>query len=162
MLILGLFIGLVIGFILGRAIKPAEQKPDESFKYDYDYSDPDEREEKNSHYYYGIKDDKGIEREWLDPDPNAEPNNLFFGKKIVFTGNLQQIDRNDAAMYVSKLGGDVNTSISKKTDIVVVGENPGPSKMEKIKWINNTREPSIEIIDESGFIARISEYFDIN
>jgi NAD-dependent DNA ligase len=162
MFLLGLFIGAVLGMIAGILITQAPPAKEKTENYEYDYSDPATRSEGNPHYYYGIKDDKGIDSEWLKPDPYAEPNNLFYGKKVVFTGNLAHIERNDAAMYVAKLGGDVNQSLSKKTDMVIIGENPGPSKMQQIVQLNKVRNTPIELIGEDGFLSMIREYLDIS
>jgi len=161
MFFLGLLIGLIIGIAISVIATSKEKEPEKPFRYENYYSDPDERIEKSSGYYYGIKVDKGIDREWLDPDPAAEDNNIFYGKKIVMTGDFNEIERNDAAMYISKLGGDVNTSISKRTDIVIVGDNPGPSKMVQIDEINLTRQPEIEIFDEDKLLSVIREHFDV-
>lgn len=153
MFILGLLIGLVVGFFVGKSIKPTEQKAEESFADETDKDIPPDYDE--------LKENKAIDHEWLNPDPNAEPNNLFYGKKIVFTGDLRTLSRDSAAMYVSKLGGDVNTSISRKTDIVVIGKNPGPSKMEKVAEINITRQSMITIMDEKEFLLVIKDHFDL-
>ncbi|MDO8650390.1 MAG: helix-hairpin-helix domain-containing protein, partial [Candidatus Berkelbacteria bacterium] len=47
------------------------------------------------------------------------------GKSIVFTGTLQQMTRSEAQQKARELGADVNDSVSKNTDFIVVGENPG-------------------------------------
>jgi len=66
---------------------------------------------------------------------------IFSGKTVVITGSLEGISRNEAGDFVKKLGGKVSGSVSKKTDFVIVGEDPG-SKYEKaielgIRVINN-------------------------
>ena len=55
---------------------------------------------------------------------------IFNGKTVVITGTLDGISRTEAGEIVTRLGGKVTGSVSKKTDIVIVGENPG-SKAEK-------------------------------
>lgn len=77
---------------------------------------------------------KKIEKDDLKPDFNIEnTNNPFYQKKVVFTGDLISFSRKEAAHKIKLLGADVNTSVSKKTDFVIIGRKPGPSKMEKIQ-----------------------------
>lgn len=92
----------------------------------------------------------------LNPDfENANPNSPFYKKKVVFTGNLSSIERIEAATILKKLGADINTSISKKTDIVIIGANPGPSKVEKIDTLNN-EGCNIRVITETEFLTMIN------
>jgi DNA polymerase-3 subunit epsilon len=99
---------------------------------------------------------KRISRECLEPNLEAkDKEHIFYSKKIVFTGDLKAMERNEAAKKVQALGGDVNTSISKKTDYVIVGNNPGPVKMEKIKSLQEEGYP-IKIIYEDEFNQLIS------
>lgn len=72
----------------------------------------------------------------------------FSGKTFVLTGSLQNITRNEASDIIVKFGGITTSSVSKKTDIVVVGENPG-SKYEKAKELN------ITIWSEEDFLNKI-------
>lgn len=62
---------------------------------------------------------------------------LLDGKTIVFTGALQTFTRHEAQDLVEKLGGRASSSVSKKTDFVVIGENPG-SKAEKARSLGVT------------------------
>lgn len=66
------------------------------------------------------------------------------GKTIVFTGELKEFSRTEAEKIVREFGGDISSSVSKNTDFVVVGKNPG-SKYDKAK------ELGIKIIDEEKF-----------
>ncbi len=59
-----------------------------------------------------------------------ETQGLLEGKTLVFTGALQTLSRHEAQDLVEKLGGRASSSVSKQTDFVVIGENPG-SKAEK-------------------------------
>ncbi|MBI2637881.1 MAG: NAD-dependent DNA ligase LigA, partial [Candidatus Sungbacteria bacterium] len=49
----------------------------------------------------------------------------FTGKSFVLTGELETLSRDEAKSKIRELGGDVSESVSKKTDYVVVGSNPG-------------------------------------
>jgi DNA polymerase-3 subunit epsilon len=75
----------------------------------------------------------------------------FFKKKVVFTGVLNSISRQEAAYQVKKLGADIDTNISKRTNIVITGQSPGPSKMKKIIKFNNEGS-DIKIIKEDDFL----------
>ena len=66
---------------------------------------------------------------------------IFSGKTVVITGTLEGYTRKEIKNLVEKMGGKVTGSVSKKTDFVIVGENP-VSKYEKAV------EFGIEIIDE--------------
>ena len=66
------------------------------------------------------------------------------GKTVVFTGELRDYGRAEAQKMVREAGGNVVSSVSKDTDFVVSGENPG-SKYAKAKKIG------VEIIDEKNF-----------
>lgn len=62
---------------------------------------------------------------------NADTENPFYNKKVVITG-VFTIDRDVLAAKFKTMGADVNSSISKKTNYVIIGDAPGPAKMEKL------------------------------
>jgi len=80
--------------------------------------------------------------------PTAEKREVksqkFAGKSFVFTGGLANRSREEAGELVKQHGGKVSGSVSKKTDYVVVGTEPG-SKYEKAK------ELGVLILTESEF-----------
>ncbi len=75
----------------------------------------------------------------------SSTNGYFAGKKVVLTGTLSKFSRNEATEIIEAEGGSVATSVSPKTDIVLVGENPG-SKYDKAKKLG------IKIMNEAEFI----------
>lgn len=88
----------------------------------------------------------------LKPDlDHADYDSPFYAKKVVFTGVLNSIDRNAAADLVKKLGADIDTSITKRTDFVITGSAPGPAKMQKIEQLN-AQGCNIRLIFEEEFI----------
>jgi DNA ligase (NAD+) len=65
------------------------------------------------------------------------------GKTFVLTGTLPEISREEATKMIRRAGGKVTGSVSKKTDYVVAGDNPG-SKLAKAE------EVGTEVLDEDG------------
>lgn len=74
----------------------------------------------------------------------------FNGKTFVLTGTLNQITRDKASEIIENKGGKVTSSVTKKTSVVVVGDNPG-SKYDKAISLN------IEIWNEEKFMDLIKE-----
>jgi DNA ligase (NAD+) len=86
------------------------------------------------------------------PDMEAKRDDLpLEGKVFVLTGSLSDMSRNDAKVALQALGAKVTGSVSKKTDYVVAGDNPG-SKADKAEALG------ISIFDETGFKAFLKEY----
>ena len=54
------------------------------------------------------------------------------GKVFVITGVLESIEREDAVDLVKRHGGKVTQAVSKKTSYLVVGRDPGMSKLDKV------------------------------
>ena len=75
----------------------------------------------------------GINMTYLGP--KIEKNENFEGKSFVLTGSLQLFTREEAKARIESLGGKTTDSVSKKTSVVIVGENPG-SKYEKAQALN--------------------------
>ncbi|HAM39281.1 MAG TPA: DNA ligase (NAD(+)) LigA [Elusimicrobia bacterium] len=73
------------------------------------------------------------------------------GKTFVFTGELKSLSRTDAETKVRELGGNATSSVSKKTDFVVVGENPGSK-------YNEAKRLGIRIIGEEEFLDMIKRH----
>jgi replication factor C subunit 1 len=76
------------------------------------------------------------------------------GKVFVVTGVLESIERDDAVDLIKRYGGKVTQAVSKKTSFVVVGRDPGMSKMEKVR-LNN----QVWMIDESELISTVYHIF---
>jgi DNA ligase (NAD+) len=71
-------------------------------------------------------------------------NEKIVGKTFVLTGELKNFTRDRAKDIIRKAGGEISSSVSKKTDFVVFGENPG-SKYDK------ARELGIKMVSEGEF-----------
>ena len=83
-------------------------------------------------------------------EANEARNYKLAGKTFVLTGELSGLTRDEAKDMIRKKGGDVSSSVSKKTDYVVAGENPG-SKYDK------ARELGVKVIDKKAFLSLIGE-----
>lgn len=103
---------------------------------------------KNEHNLKVLKklEDAGIEFKAEKTEEIVESD--ITGKTFVLTGELEKLTRNDAKAEIEKRGGKVTSSVSKNTDFVVVGENPG-SKFRK------AQELGIEILYEERFLELI-------
>lgn len=74
----------------------------------------------------------------------------LYDKVFVLTGTLSSMSRDEAKVKIKALGGKVSSSVSSKTDFVVMGEDPGTNKYEK------AMELKIKILKEAEFINIIS------
>ncbi len=74
----------------------------------------------------------------------------LYGKKIVFTGKFEHLSRTECKNKAEVVGALISSQVSNKTDILVVGLNPG-SKYSKAK------ELLIDIINEDSFLAYFNE-----
>jgi len=72
------------------------------------------------------------------------------GKTLVLTGSLKALSRDQAKEAILRQGGRVTGTVSKKTDFVVVGEDPG-SKAD------DARRLGVTTLDEAQFLALIGE-----
>ena len=64
-------------------------------------------------------------------------NDLVTDKVFVITGSFGEIKRDQIKEKIESMGGRVSESVSKKTDVVIVGESPG-SKYDKAIEYNTT------------------------
>ena len=70
------------------------------------------------------------------------------GKSFVVTGSLESMPRDDAHKLIVKNGGRVSSSVTSKTDYLVVGDEPG-SKLDKAKRLG------IKILNENEFLKLV-------
>jgi DNA ligase (NAD+) len=84
------------------------------------------------------------------PEREEETPRPLEGKTFVFTGALRHYTRDEARALVESLGGKVSSSVSRKTDFVVVGEDPG-SKYDK------ARQLGVRTLNEEEFERLIEE-----
>jgi len=85
----------------------------------------------------------------VNPEKKEVKNSPFLGKRVVLTGEMKR-SRKEIKELLENLGAKVSNSVSKKTDFVIVGENPG-SKFEKAKKLG------VKIISEKEMWDMIGE-----
>jgi len=78
--------------------------------------------------------------------PTVDADSLLAGKTVVFTGTLTQMSRAEAKARAEALGAKVAGSVSKKTDLVVIGLDAG-SKAKK------AAELQLDTMDEDQWVA---------
>ncbi|GAY73231.1 DNA ligase [Lentilactobacillus kosonis] len=94
----------------------------------------------------------GVNMEYLGDSPeDIQASDSFFnGKKVVLTGKLQTTSRGTASEWLENRGAKVTGSVSKNTDLVVVGADPG-SKYEKAVQLG------IDIWNEEQFVSEMNK-----
>lgn len=95
-----------------------------------------------------IKFLKSQHLQFADDSAEVVQDSIFAGKTFVFTGALEKLSRDEASGLVEKYGGKSSSSVSKKTDFVVVGSDAG-SKAEKAQALG------VKILTEDEFLAMI-------
>jgi DNA ligase (NAD+) len=93
--------------------------------------------------------ERGVEYPSRPPHPKPT-SKKWDGKTFVFTGGLKTMSREEAESKVESLGGRASSSVSRKTDFVVVGEDPG-SKSDKAKTLG------VKILTEDEFLKMLRQ-----
>lgn len=88
---------------------------------------------------------KNLKRAGIKIIPPQAVSKELEGKTFVFTGSLKTMTRSEAKKKVRLAGGDPSSSVSKNTDYVVIGRNPG-SKLDQAKKLG------VKTIDEKEFL----------
>ena len=74
---------------------------------------------------------------------------LFEGQTVVISGTFAKYSRDEMKKLIESNGGKNGSSITKKTNLLVAGENMGPSKLKK------ATDLKVEIVNEEEFLKRI-------
>jgi DNA ligase (NAD+) len=90
----------------------------------------------------------GLQMEEEGPAPPTE--GPLVDKTLVLTGTLPNLTRPDATARIEQAGGKVTGSVSKRTDYVVAGADPG-TKLTK------AQDLGVEVLDEEGLLALLPE-----
>lgn len=103
-----------------------------------------------------------VQEPYISEEKEHNPNHPLFGKVCVFTGNLKKYSRNQASKIVTDLGGQVGSSVTKKTNYLIFAGHedysilPEKEKSSKLK--------RAEILIKSGQDLQIlseSEFYDM-
>ena len=86
-----------------------------------------------------------------DISENILKSTILENKKIVISGTFKNISRDELKKAIEINGGKNSSSVSKSTDILIAGENMGPSKLEKAEKFK------VYIMNENEFINLINE-----
>jgi DNA ligase (NAD+) len=79
----------------------------------------------------------------------AKIDSAVSGKTVVFTGNLEQMTRNEAKATAERLGARVSGSVSAKTDMVVAGPGAGSKLKDALKY-------NVKVLTEDEWIQIVS------
>jgi DNA ligase (NAD+) len=79
------------------------------------------------------------------PSANGEAAHAFAGKTVVLTGTLEAMSRGDAQEMVRAVGGNVSSSVSRKTDYVVAGPGAGSKLADAQKY-------GVKVLNEAEFL----------
>lgn len=87
----------------------------------------------------------------FESEAKEAASNKFEGKSFVVSGVFNAFSRDELKSLIEDNGGKNVSSISKKTDYVIAGENMGPSKLEKATALN------IPILSEDDFVRMLND-----
>ena len=111
----------------------------------------------NIHTFFAQKHNKEIVDKlrafgmrWADVERVGIQQSAFTGKTVVLTGTLSGMSRNDARALLQQQGAKVAGSVSKKTDYVIAGADPG-SKVDKAEKLG------VPVLDETQFIEWLAQ-----
>ncbi|GAA4725650.1 NAD-dependent DNA ligase LigA [Brevibacillus fulvus] len=93
----------------------------------------------------------GVNLEYKGLRIDSESDLPLAGKTVVLTGTLENMSRSEAEEKITRLGGKVTGSVSKKTDLVIAGDKAG-SKLEKAEKLG------IQIMNEAEFRQLLAEH----
>jgi len=109
------------------------------------------RQKQNQELLQRLKE-AGLKTEEEKETGAAPSQGRFAGMTFVLTGELNRFTRDEAREIIENLGGKVTSSVSRKTTVVIVGQNPG-SKLQRAQELN------IPIWTEEEFLHQAGQAF---
>ena len=92
---------------------------------------------------------EGLSAAGVKPErARARRSDKLAGKTFVVTGSLEHFSRQEAQEAIRRAGAKASSSVSKKTDFVLAGENPGSKLAKAVKL-------GVQVINEQEFIGMI-------
>ena len=91
----------------------------------------------------------GVHLDRISKNANIIITSDIVGRTFVLTGTLSKFKRDEAKRIIEELGGKVSGSVSKKTDYVVAGAEPG-SKLD------DANKLGIKVLNEEDFISMLN------
>ena len=85
----------------------------------------------------------------FEKEEQVQSSSILEGQTVVISGTFERISRTEMKKLIEENGGKNGSSISKKTNLLVAGENMGPSKLKK------ATDLGVTILNEEEFLKRI-------
>ncbi|QCI23104.1 NAD-dependent DNA ligase LigA [Buchnera aphidicola] len=89
----------------------------------------------NKEMVFHLSKNLNIYSDHINRNSIVHKSNILFNKRIAISGSLQTFFRVEVINIIKKLGGHVTSNVSKNTDYIIVGKNPG-SKFIKSRTLN--------------------------
>ena len=87
-----------------------------------------------------------------EPDIHGFPDSPISGKKLVFTGKMKRGDRRSLQEEARKYGAIIQSTVSRKTEYLICGDNPGAEKVKK------AQNEGVTIISEEKYFEMMKEF----
>lgn len=150
--------------IVIETVKRCKRKSFQSFINVYSSLNKKQFQElKHQQYFRKGRTFDSVKISEIETCTTADCNNPFYGKNIVFTGELSKYGRKDAMQLVADLGGVVKSGVSSKTDYLIVGAqdesivgDDGLSRKEEKAYELIENGQDIQILDENEFVRLTS------
>ena len=84
------------------------------------------------------------------PNESADADGILYGRTVSFTGDLKSMTREEAAAAVAGFGGVPHVAVTHRTDVLVLGGDPGAKLELAVRYVANGQ--AIEIINEPTFL----------